>query len=107
VIGSKQLAKEGQLVVVAAGDRTLYDDCQSCLQAMARHMFYLGQLVYVGTPGGIVAHKNVEHNLLDLFQKRLASLITVKGGYVEHCDRRVVNMIKANHLQNCRIAPSV
>lgn len=43
VIGSKQLAKDGQLVVIAAGDRTLYDDCQSCLQAMARHMFYIGQ----------------------------------------------------------------
>jgi len=42
VIGSKQLAKDGQLVVIAAGDRTLYDDCQSCLQAMARHMFYIG-----------------------------------------------------------------
>lgn len=46
VIGSKQLAKEGQLVVIAAGDKTLYEDCQSCLQAMARHVFYLGQLMY-------------------------------------------------------------
>jgi len=43
VIGSKQLAKDGQLVVIAAGDKSLYDDCQSCLQAMARHMFYLGE----------------------------------------------------------------
>lgn len=44
VIGSKQLAKDGQLVVIAAGDKTLYDDCQSCLQAMARHMFYIGEM---------------------------------------------------------------
>jgi len=43
VIGSKQLAKDGQLVVITAGDKSLYDDCQSCLQAMARHMFYLGR----------------------------------------------------------------
>jgi len=43
VIGSKQLAKDGQLVVIASGDKSLYDDCQSCLQAMARHIFYLGE----------------------------------------------------------------
>jgi len=45
VIGSKQLARDGQLVLIAAGDKSLYDDCQSCLQAMARHIFYLGQLI--------------------------------------------------------------
>ena len=44
VIGSKQLAKDGQLVVISAGDKSLHDDCQSCLQAMARHIFYLGLL---------------------------------------------------------------
>jgi len=47
VIGSKQLAKDGQLVVVVAGDKSLYDDCQSCLQAMARHIFYLGLLLFM------------------------------------------------------------
>jgi len=47
VIGSKELAKDGQLVVIAAGDKSLYDDCQSCLQAMARHIFYLGLLFFL------------------------------------------------------------
>jgi len=47
VIGNKQLAKDGQLVVISAGDRSLYDDCQSCLQAMARHIFYIGAQSYI------------------------------------------------------------
>jgi 3-hydroxyisobutyrate dehydrogenase-like beta-hydroxyacid dehydrogenase len=48
VVGSKQLAKDGQLVVLAAGDKSLYDDCHSCFQAMGRHMFYLGEMGYAG-----------------------------------------------------------
>lgn len=43
VFGNKQLAKNGQLVIMAAGDKTLYDDCNSCFQAMSRNMFFLGK----------------------------------------------------------------
>lgn len=40
--GSKNEASEGTLVILAAGDKTLFDDCQSCFIAMSRNSFYLG-----------------------------------------------------------------
>lgn len=44
VIGNKHLAKTGQLVILAAGDQTLYEDCDSCFRAMGRHIFHLGEV---------------------------------------------------------------
>ena len=43
VQGSKQQAEEGTLVLLAAGDRSLFDDCQSCFQAVGKNSFYLGE----------------------------------------------------------------
>ncbi|XP_041969976.1 putative oxidoreductase GLYR1 homolog isoform X3 [Aricia agestis] len=40
--GSKTEAEEGTLIILAAGDRTLFDDCQSCFKAMSKNSFYLG-----------------------------------------------------------------
>ncbi|KAL4702139.1 hypothetical protein ACJJTC_019415 [Scirpophaga incertulas] len=40
--GSKTQAEEGTLIILAAGDRTLFDDCQSCFKAMSKNSFYLG-----------------------------------------------------------------
>lgn len=45
VQGSKTQAEEGTLVILAAGDKTLFDDCQSCFTAMGKHSFYLGDVV--------------------------------------------------------------
>ncbi|EFX72461.1 hypothetical protein DAPPUDRAFT_59045, partial [Daphnia pulex] len=42
--GSKVQAEEGMLVILAAGDRTLFDDCQSCFQAMGKNSFFLGEV---------------------------------------------------------------
>lgn len=42
VQGSKTEAEEGTLVILAAGDRSLFDDCQSCFEAMGKNSFYLG-----------------------------------------------------------------
>ncbi|XP_033646289.1 glyoxylate/succinic semialdehyde reductase 1-like [Asterias rubens] len=44
VVGSVQPAMEGSLVVISAGDRTLYEDCTSCFQAMGKKAFYLGDV---------------------------------------------------------------
>ncbi|XP_043188188.1 putative oxidoreductase GLYR1 homolog [Amphibalanus amphitrite] len=44
VQGSKQQAEEGTLVLLAAGDRSLFDDCQSCFQAVGKNSFYLGEV---------------------------------------------------------------
>ena len=43
VIGNgKQQAEEGNLTVIVSGDKSLFDDCNSCLQAISQHAFYLG-----------------------------------------------------------------
>ena len=42
VIGSREAARDGSLVVLAAGDKTLYDDCYSCFSAMGKKSYFLG-----------------------------------------------------------------
>ncbi|XP_059481030.1 cytokine-like nuclear factor N-PAC [Neocloeon triangulifer] len=42
--GSKNQAEEGSLVILAAGDRSLFDECQTCFQAMGRNSFYFGDV---------------------------------------------------------------
>ncbi|XP_063987731.1 cytokine-like nuclear factor N-PAC [Diachasmimorpha longicaudata] len=44
VQGSKTHAQEGTLVILAAGDRSLFDECQSCFEAMGKNSFYLGEV---------------------------------------------------------------
>ena len=46
VIGSKQPSSNGSLIILAAGDKTLYDDCYSCFEAMGKKTFYLGMDYY-------------------------------------------------------------
>lgn len=45
VVGSRVPALEGQLIILAAGDRKLFDDCYSCFEAMAKKSLYLGRLI--------------------------------------------------------------
>ncbi|XP_071951517.1 uncharacterized protein [Antedon mediterranea] len=42
VSGSIQPAVEGNLIFMAAGDKELYDECQSCFAAMGKKSFFLG-----------------------------------------------------------------
>lgn len=37
-------AEEGTLVVLAAGERSLFDECQTCFEAMGRNSFFLGDV---------------------------------------------------------------
>lgn len=41
VHGTKAEAFEGQLVLLAAGDRKVYDSCGTCFQAMSRQLFFI------------------------------------------------------------------
>ncbi|CAN8006462.1 unnamed protein product [Ixodes hexagonus] len=43
VSGSKKPAEDGTLIILAAGERTLFNDCASCFEAIGRHAFYLGE----------------------------------------------------------------
>ncbi|KAM5290325.1 cytokine-like nuclear factor N-PAC [Glossophaga mutica] len=43
VLGNEQLSNDGMLVILAAGDKGLYEDCSSCFQAMGK-TFFLGEV---------------------------------------------------------------
>jgi 3-hydroxyisobutyrate dehydrogenase len=46
LIGSGKLqAEEGNLTVIVAGDKSLFDECNSCFQAISKQAFYLGSQV--------------------------------------------------------------
>ncbi|XP_008192209.1 cytokine-like nuclear factor N-PAC [Tribolium castaneum] len=40
--GSKKQAEDGSLIILAAGDKSLFDDCQTCFKAIGKTAFYLG-----------------------------------------------------------------
>lgn len=42
--GSRIQSEEGTLIILAAGDRTLFDECQSCFKAMGKSSFFLGDI---------------------------------------------------------------
>uniref|UniRef100_A0A6E8W1D8 Cytokine-like nuclear factor N-PAC n=1 Tax=Anopheles coluzzii TaxID=1518534 RepID=A0A6E8W1D8_ANOCL len=42
--GSKNQAEEGTLIILASGDRLLFEECQSCFEAISRNSFYLGDV---------------------------------------------------------------
>lgn len=42
--GSRVQAEEGTLIILAAGDRSLFDECQSCFKAMGKNSFFLGDV---------------------------------------------------------------
>ncbi|XP_077518729.1 nucleosome-destabilizing factor isoform X2 [Amblyomma americanum] len=44
VSGSKKPAEDGTLIILGAGDRSLFNDCASCFEAIGRHAFYLGEV---------------------------------------------------------------
>lgn len=53
--GSKVEAEEGNLVFMAAGDKSLFDDCQSSFCAIAKNSFYLGE-VGTATKMNLILH---------------------------------------------------
>lgn len=42
--GSKSQAEEGTLIILAAGEQGLFEECQTCFEAMGRNSFYLGDV---------------------------------------------------------------
>ncbi|KAM4023948.1 cytokine-like nuclear factor N-PAC [Anomaloglossus baeobatrachus] len=43
VAGNQQLSNDGMLMILAAGDQSVFEDCSSCFQAMGRTSFFLGE----------------------------------------------------------------
>jgi len=50
----KQQAEEGNLILVLAGDKTLFDDCRSTFQAISSHAFFLGGNIGDASKMGLV-----------------------------------------------------
>ncbi|CAH0560153.1 unnamed protein product [Brassicogethes aeneus] len=55
VQGSKNEADEGSLVILTAGDQSLFLDCQSCFKAMGKASFFLGDVGYA-TKVNLILH---------------------------------------------------
>lgn len=41
--GTKSQAEEGKLILLAAGDKELFDLCQTCFEAMGKNSFFVGE----------------------------------------------------------------
>lgn len=41
--GTKAQAEEGKLILLAAGDKTLFEECQTCFEAMGRNSYFVGE----------------------------------------------------------------
>lgn len=41
--GTKSQAEEGKLILLAAGDKQLFDQCQTCFEAMGKNSFFVGE----------------------------------------------------------------
>ncbi|EAT41533.1 AAEL006837-PA, partial [Aedes aegypti] len=42
--GSKKQAEEGTLIIRAAGEQLLFEECQTCFEAISRNSFYMGDV---------------------------------------------------------------
>ncbi|XP_034667467.1 putative oxidoreductase GLYR1 homolog isoform X2 [Drosophila subobscura] len=42
--GSRQEAAEGMLIILAGGDRTVFEECHSCFKTIAKNTFFLGNV---------------------------------------------------------------
>lgn len=56
VQGSKTEAEEGSLVILTAGDESLFVECQSCFKAMGKASFFLGEVGYA-TRVNLILHQ--------------------------------------------------
>ncbi|KFM74966.1 putative oxidoreductase GLYR1-like protein, partial [Stegodyphus mimosarum] len=54
VNGSKKQAEEGTLFILAAGDRSLFADCETCFHAMGNHAYYISCEVGNGSKMNLV-----------------------------------------------------
>jgi 3-hydroxyisobutyrate dehydrogenase len=41
--GTKAQSEEGKLILLAAGDKQLFESCQTCFEAMGRNSFFVGE----------------------------------------------------------------
>ncbi|XP_050962086.1 cytokine-like nuclear factor N-PAC isoform X4 [Labeo rohita] len=72
VSGSQQLSNDGMLVIVAAGDRSVYEDCSSCFQAMGKTSFFIA-----GEPGNAARMMLILNMVQGSFMATIAEGLTL------------------------------
>ena len=82
--GSKTQAQDGTLVLLVSGDRSLFDDCQSCFQAMGKNSFYLGEV-------GNATKMNLVLQVTEMITSIV--LLSIQPGSVCHFDQSITAMI--------------
>uniref|UniRef100_A0AAZ3RC54 Cytokine-like nuclear factor N-PAC n=1 Tax=Oncorhynchus tshawytscha TaxID=74940 RepID=A0AAZ3RC54_ONCTS len=90
VAGSQQVSNEGMLVILAAGDRTVYEDCSSCFQAMGKTSFFLARMMLIlnMVQGSFMATGQSQHTFLDILsQGQMASTFV---------DQKCQNILQGN-----------
>ena len=59
--GSKTQAQDGTLVILVSGDRSLFDDCQSCFQVGSRRPYvWRCQIIF----RNLIVHQRKNHLLI-------------------------------------------
>lgn len=58
ISNGKKAAEDGEVIIIASGDKTLYEDCSSCFQAMGKHTVFLGHQV------GLASRMNLIFSML-------------------------------------------
>ncbi|XP_078496004.1 uncharacterized protein LOC100180692 isoform X2 [Ciona intestinalis] len=86
--GNKKGAEQGQLVILAAGDRSLYMDAYSCFEALGKKTFFLGEL---GTGANT---KLIVNMLMGTFMASLSEGLSLaeKAGLDQYTLLDVLNM---------------
>lgn len=86
--GSRKEATEGRLIIIAAGDHSLFKDCTSCFKAIAKDTNYLGEeigaavkmnLVLQTMAGVQLAAVSEAFALADSFELQLRDILEIIG----------------------------
>lgn len=88
VQGSRHQANDGSLIIIAAGDQSLYNDCKSCFKAIAKDTHFLGEevgaavkmnLVLQTMAGVQLAAISEAFALADSFELQLRDILEIIG----------------------------
>lgn len=86
--GSRNQAQDGSLIVIAAGDQMLFNDCKTCFKAIAKNTRYLGEEIgaavkmnlVLQTVGGVqLAAISEAFALADSFDLQLRDILEIIG----------------------------
>ena len=98
VSGSKKPAIDGQLIFLAAGDKTLFDACETAFSIMGKRSFYLGaagsgarmKLVVNMIMGSMMGQCRISLSVSDAPFHPIGCLVSSDGGCSHVCSHVMV-----------------